>query len=426
VLRRTALSVIGLLALLAALTGLATSAALAAQADPADSTPSTWVGVADQMGAVLDDAHGLYLDGDAEAAKDRVDDAYYGSYEKLGFEKIVMGNISGARASAVEYQFSQSKQVIMAGADQAEVRAELDTLAAMLHEDAVILDGTRSSPVKAFLGSLTIILREGLEAILVVAAIVAYLVKAGRRDQLRTVYIGTALALVASVGLAVAFNALTALAGANQEIIEGVTVLIAAAMLIWVSNWIAGKSNAQAWTGYLKDKTGAAVGSGSARSLAFVAFLAVFREGAETILFYQALSASSGANPTAIWSGLGIGLVGLAGVYLAIRYLSIRIPMRPFFLATSILLAVMAVAFAGSGIKELQEGNVVPVTQLAGLPTIDLVGIYPTVQTLVCQGAVLALVVASFALATRRARRPRAETPAPSQSPTAPALETTP
>ncbi|MDR1151873.1 MAG: FTR1 family iron permease, partial [Bifidobacteriaceae bacterium] len=245
------------------------------------------------------------------------------------------------------------------------------------------------------------------EAILVVGAIVAYLVKSDNRDKLRTVYAGAGIALLASVGLAVAINALSALAGANQEIIEGVTVLIAVAMLIWVSNWIASKADAAAWTGYIRAQTQASLSSGSAFSLAFVAFLAVFREGAETILFYQALRSQAHGQETMLWLGLGIGIVALVGVYIAIRFLAIRIPTGPFFIATSALLAIMAVAFAGSGIKELQEGGVVSITPLDAMPSIDLLGVYPSAETLAAQAVALVLVVAGFVLGLRKARKAR-------------------
>jgi high-affinity iron transporter len=112
-----------------------------------------------------------------------------------------------------------------------------------------------------------------------------------------------------------------------------------------------------------------------------------------------------------VWAGLGVGLVILAGVYLAIRYLAIRIPTGPFFTATSGLLAVMAVAFAGSGIKELQEGGAVGITPVAG-PTIDILGVFPSAETLAAQGAALALVAAGIALGLRKARRAREAAPA--------------
>jgi high-affinity iron transporter len=317
-----------------------------------------------------------------------------------------MSYISGARATEVEYQFAATKKAILADAGHGEVSAQIDTLVTMLREDANVLDGESSStPWASFLGSLGIILREGIEAIVVVAAIIAYLVKSGHRDKVRTVGWGVAAALVASVGMAVLISSLTSLQGASQEVIEGATMLVAIAMLIYVSNWVLSRSEHEAWMAYISRTTDRSLSRGSVLSLAFVAFLAVFREGAETILFYTALLAGPSADPRMIWVGLGVGLVLLVGVYLLINRLAVRVPLRPFFLVTSALLAAMAFVFTGNAIKEFQEGGVVSVTPLAGLRSVDWLGVYPTAETLAAQGAVLAVLVALALVQVRRTRR---------------------
>ncbi|MDR3167843.1 MAG: FTR1 family protein, partial [Treponema sp.] len=139
-------------------------------------------------------------------------------------------------------------------------------------------------------------------------------------------------------------------------------------------------------------------------SLAFAAFLAVFREGAETILFYQALLAGNRTYISMIWVGLGVGSVLLVIIYILIRILSIRIPLKPFFLGTSILLFVMSITFIGNGVKELQEGNVVGVTSIPGITSIDLLGIYPTVETLIPQIVLLIITVITFIFQLRRSK----------------------
>ncbi|MDR3359855.1 MAG: FTR1 family iron permease [Bifidobacteriaceae bacterium] len=371
----------------------------------ADDAPATWADVATDMVAVTDNAYDIYLAGDAETAKDRIDDAYYGSYEALGFEKIVMAHLSGDRAAAVEYQFAQIKKSMLAGDPKEDIRGQIDQLQRMLREDAAALDGDSADPVQTFVSALVIILREGFEAILVVGAIIAYLVKSGNAAKLKTVWLGVGLALAASVALAFAVGAITQLAGANQEIIEGVTVLIAVVMLIWVSNWIFAKADAAAWTKYVKDQADASLSRGSTLSLTAVAFLAVFREGAEVILFFQALRTQASDHANMLWLGLGVGLAILVVVYLLIRHLSIKIPMRPFFLSTSILLALLAFTFAGSGVKELQEGNAMSATAVPHLASVDLLGFYPTVETLSAQGLVLAVIVGLFVLGGRRSAR---------------------
>jgi high-affinity iron transporter len=162
------------------------------------------------------------------------------------------------------------------------------------------------------------------------------------------------------------------------------------------------KSEAAAWTSYIEGQVKSSITRGSVFSLAFAAFLAVFREGAETILFYQALLAETDTYYNMVWAGLGIGCVALVVIYALIRVLSIRLPLKPFFLGTSVLLFVMSITFVGSGVKELQEGNVIGVTPISGLTSIDILGIYPTLETLIPQIALLALTAALFAFQLNR------------------------
>jgi high-affinity iron transporter len=365
-----------------------------------------WTKTAEEMAVHLEKAYELYLAGNARGAKDEVDVAYFQYYEKLGFEKIVLTRISGERASTVEYQFSAAKKAINRGDADPAVKESLDILAAYLREDAAALDSRVESALGVFLGSLLIILREGFEAILIVGAIIAYLVKSGNRKSTPPVYWGSLIALGVSVVMAWVLNRITSVAGGqNQEIIEGATMLLAVAVLFYVSNWMVSKAEAEAWSNYIEGKVQASLARGSVFSLAFAAFLAVFREGAETILFYQALLANTRTYLNMIWAGLGVGAAALVVVYILIRALSIRIPLKPFFLGTSILLFVMSITFAGNGVKELQEGNVIPVTPIPGGISVDILGIYPTLETLVPQIALLGLTVFTFIIQFRRGKR---------------------
>jgi high-affinity iron transporter len=370
-------------------------------------TGRNWTKTAQEMAAVFDQAYKLYRAGDPKAAKEQVDVAYFQYYEKLGFEKSVMARISGERASAVEYQFSAVKKDMTKGAPADAVKSSLDTLSAYLAEDAAALDKSGDSPWGAFLGSLLIILREGFEAILIVGAIIAYLLKRGDKRNVRSVYWGCLIALALSVLLAWLLNAIiSSVQGQGQEIIEGVTMLIAVAVLFYVSNWMISKAEADAWAGYIKGKVESSLSRGSAFSLTFAAFLAVFREGAETILFYQALLAGNNSRVDMIWLGLVVGAAALVVVYAAIRVLSVKLPLKPFFMGTSVLLFVMCVSFTGSGVKELQEGNIVPVTMLPfKFITVDILGIYPTLETLIPQIVLLAITVAVSCLQIRRGKR---------------------
>lgn len=367
----------------------------------------TWNEVVDEMQAIIDEAYDIYLTGDIKAAKDKVDVAYYGYYEKLGFEKTVMAYISGNRAATVEYQFSYAKKAMTAGSPNDEVRASLDELVRLLREDANQLDGKKESAAGVFLASLLIITREGFEAIIIVGAIIAYLVKTGNKDKTRSVYWGSIVALAASVVMAFILNSLTAASGANQEIIEGITMLIAVVVLFYVSNWMVSKAEAAQWTRYIEDKVQSSITTGSVFSLAFAAFLAVFREGAETILFYQALLAGTQTYFNMIWLGLAVGCAALVIIYLLIRFLSIKLPLKPFFLGTSILLFAMSISFVGAGIKELQEGNLVGVTPVSGISSVDILGIYPTLETLIPQAVLLALAIVTFVIQISKWKKAR-------------------
>ena len=393
----------------------------------------TWNDVVDAMAEVLKVAKSSYAEGDAEGAYDCINNAYYGYYETTGFERVAMGYISGARKSQMELQFSACKSVTKNGGLAEEFDAEVDTLRSMLREDANILDGTngnssesedtassggRSAAVAAFIACFTIILREGFEAILVVGAIIAYLLKTSgsgqdKKKQVRPVYVGAVLGIVLSFVSAWALNQLKLANSASQEVIEGVTALIAVVVLYWVSNWMVSKSESEAWSEYIKSKVKNSSEKGSSFALAFTAFLAVYREGAEVILFYQPMLA--GDNIRMVWAGFAVGCICLVFVYLAIRVLSLRIPLKPFFLGTSILMFVMSIAFLGSGIKELIEGDVITMSSpawVAWIPSnslLEILGIYPCVQTIVPQLILLAITIVVFILQLKRNKKIRQE-----------------
>ena len=199
----------------------------------------------------------------------------------------------------------------------------------------------------------------------------------------------------------------------TQEVIEGVTALIAVVVLYYVSNWMLSKSESEAWTKYIKDKVSDSAEKGGGFALAFTAFLAVFREGAEVILFYQPLLA--GDNISMVWAGFGVGCVCLVFVYLAIRVLSLRIPLKPFFTATSVLMFIMSISFLGSGIKELIEGDVLMmhspswVSWIPSNPVLEVLGIYPAVETIVPQLILLGVTVVLFIWHTNRNKKLREE-----------------
>lgn len=258
-----------------------------------------------------------------------------------------------------------------------------------------VVDLTRppGSGFEAFWQSFLIIFREGLEAILVIGAIVAFLLKTGHRERLRSIWIGVGAALAASAVAAVVLQTILAAMPATREIVEGITLLVAVAVLFSVSYWLISKVEAAKWQQFIREKVTSALEHGGGRALAFVAFLAVFREGAETALFYQALFNEGARVAIPISLGILVGGVSLAVIFTLFYRFGVRIPTRPLFAVTSVLLYYMAFVFMGKGIRELQEGNALSITIIPGAPHVDLLGLYPTVETLLAQLVLVVLFV---------------------------------
>ena len=357
---------------------------------------ASWNAIVDEMDIILNDAYNIYFMKDSEAAKDRVNNAYFGFYEKHGVERAVMSYISGKRGTDTEYQFAKIKRLMSQGAPNKVVRTEIDVILKMLHEDANELDGKKESGWSVFFASFIIIFREGLEAILVIAAISAYLVRSDNQPMLKVVYLSSLFAVFASVLAAIALHTIVGLSGANQEIMEGAAMLLATVVLFFISNWMLSKSESKAWKNYVEGKVQSAVSTGSSFALGFAAFLAVFREGAETIIFYQAMLADAKDHMDMVWYGLGVGTIVLTLVFIVIRFGSVKLPLKPFFICTSALMYLMAIAFAGGGVKELQEADIISVTPVDFVHSVEVLGIYPTVETLVPQLVMLVVVMLSI------------------------------
>ena len=172
-------------------------------------------------------------------------------------------------------------------------------------------------------------------------------------------------------------------------------MLLAAVVLFYVSYWLLSKVEAAKWTAFVRGKMETALSSGSGVALTAVAFLAVYREGFETILFYKALFSSAGPSEASVSvvAGIAAGSVGLVLVYFAINQLGLRVAMKPFFTVTGIMLYYMAFVFAGKGIAELQSAQVISLTVIENAPRLPVFGIYPTLESLAVQGVLLVLAI---------------------------------
>ncbi len=337
--------------------------------------------------ALLDSAIAFARAGMGEEASERAFDAYI-AFEPL--ETPARAKKPGMVAT-MERHFADFKGAV----SRLDMEAAQAARVAIVDGLPSIVDLARrpSTGWGAFFQSFLIILREGFEAILVVGAVVAFLIKMGHRERLRSIWLGVGLALIASAATAIALRTLFIAMPASREIVEAVTMLLAVVVLFSVSYWLISKVEAAKWQRFIREKVGTALEHGGGRALVLVSFLAVYREGAETALFYQALF-HEGPN-VALPLSLGIiaGFAALAVIFTLFYRYGVRIPMRPFFAVTSLLLYYMAFVFMGKGIRELQEGNVVPITVISGGPHLDTMGIYPSVETLVAQGILVLLLI---------------------------------
>src|SRR4051812_14139406 len=337
--------------------------------------------------ALLDSALDFARNGKNAEAGDRAFDAYI-AFEPL--ETSARAKKPGLVAT-MERHFADFKGAVKRS-DINSAKESRDAIADGL-PSVIDLTQSPSGNWEAFFQSFLIILREGFEAILVIGAVVAFLLKTGHRERLRPIWVGIVLGVVASLLTAVVLKTLLAAMPASREIVEAVTMLVAVVVLFSVSYWLISKVEAAKWQRFIREKVNSALQHGGGKALALVAFLAVYREGAETALFYQALF-NEGPNvglPLAL--GIIAGFAVLAVIFTLFYRYGVRIPMRPFFTVTSLLLYYMAFVFMGEGVCELQEGNIMRITVIPGGPHVDAMGIYPSVETLTAQGILIVLLL---------------------------------
>ncbi|KMY53285.1 hypothetical protein AC623_04165 [Bacillus sp. FJAT-27231] len=238
-----------------------------------------------------------------------------------------------------------------------------------------------------------IMLREGLEALLIVAALIAFLRKANASQHQKWIWFGALagilMSIVAAIFINMAFSAATA--GANREAIEGVTGIIAVVMMIGVGVWLHQKSNMKSWNRYIQKQMGTALSTGSIVSMAFVSFLSIFREGAETIIFYMGMAPSISTGK--LIAGIILALVILTVfAFLFIRY-SAKISVGPFFKIATMLIYFLAFKILGVSIHALQLTDHISTTQIHSLPIISWIGFYPTWETMIPQALLLAIIL---------------------------------
>jgi high-affinity iron transporter len=346
----------------------------------------------------LDESVQRYARGEREAARQLAIAAYL-----EGFELVESGldNVDSALRVEVEREMMALRTAIGSGQSAAAVSAQVVHIKTLLDQAQDKLSGEGLSAGTAFFSSLLILLREGLEAILVLAAIVAFVRKTGRRDAMVWIHVGWIAALALGVVTWFVAERLITISGAHRELTEGVTALIASAMLLYVGYWLHGKSYAQAWQHFIREQVNSALDKGTLWAMAGVSFLAVYRELFEIILFYQTLWVQAGdSGRQAVLGGIVVAAVLLALLAWAILKYSVQLPIGPFFAATAGLLALLAVVFAGHGVAALQEAGALDVSPVHFV-SIPFLGVHPTLQGLLAQAAALGLVALGMWIARR-------------------------
>lgn len=344
--------------------------------------------------AKLRESVAAFASGDRSAATKLALSAYLDGFETL----------EPALAAKNRSLFQQVEKAMIgfratiANGSVADVRAAEEHLQKLLDETDLVLAPSEGDSVATFFGALTILLREGLEALLVVVAMIAFLKKAERREVLPYVHAGWLIALAAGgVTWAIA-TYLIGVSGASRELTEGFSSLFAAAILLGVGIWMHQKSTAGRWQAYLKQKMSSAMSRRTAWFMFLLAFVAVYREVFETVLFFAALWTEE--NGMALLAGLGCGVVLLGVLATVLLRTSARLPIGQFFAASALLVAVLAVVLAGKGVAGLQEAGLVHIT-LISFPRVDILGMYPTMQTTLAQAAVLVVAVIGYAMNLR-------------------------
>ncbi|MCA0199987.1 MAG: cytochrome c/FTR1 family iron permease [Proteobacteria bacterium] len=340
-----------------------------------------------------------YEAGDARAAGQLALSSYLDGFEPV--EGVLRTRDAGLLAQ-VETAMGEYRTRINAAAPVADVIAQAAVLRGLFDATDAALSPSADDGTAAFLGAFTILVREGVEALLVVVAMIGFLGKVDRRDVLPYVHGGWAAALVAGLitwAIAAYFFEID---GASREFTEGFAALFAAIILVAVGIWMHGKSLAGRWQAYLKEQISSALSKSSAWFLFGLAFVAVYREVFETILFYIALWARGSVG--AIVGGFFAGVAVLAVITVVMLRTSKRLPISQFFAWSSALVALLAIVMAGKGVAALQEGGQLP-PSVVNFPRFEILGVYPSLYSLLAQLAVIVVIVLGYFYNTRSAAK---------------------
>jgi len=334
----------------------------------------------------LDEVGKAYSNGQFDEAYRLAVEAYLEGFELI---EQSLDTVDSDLRLEIEQAMTGLRNMIRKRAPVDEVESDIEHINGLLEAASSRLSENNLSGSAAFVSAFFILLREGLEALLVVAALVAFLAKTGHRENVRYLHTGWIGALLAGFLTWWASQTIVNISGASREVTEGVAALIAAGVLFYVGFWLHDKTTAAQWKTFIEKSMNKALTTGTLWGLSGLSFIAVYREVFETILFYQALWVQTDeAGKSMALGGMAAGVSVLAILALMVFRYSMRLPLRQFFSISGILMFVLALIFTGKGIAALQEAGYLPITPV-GMPHIDLLGIYPNLQGLLAQLALL-------------------------------------
>lgn len=351
--------------------------------------------------AKLDESLELYRHGEFDQAYEAVLEGYIRGVEPLE-PRLEM--VAPELKEDLEQHMNAYRSAIQAQSPLKKVEYEAHEYHEQLEQAGKFTAEASLSPVTGAFSAFLVLLREGLEAILIIGAMAAFLTKTNRRHELRWLHTGWVSALVLGLVTWAVASTWFEPSESSREFAEGVAALVAAAMLVYVGWWLHRHSHAQRWQAFIKNKLGESrAGKGAIWTLVAVAFIAVYREMFETILFLQTLWLQTSENDGAIAGGVLVAAMGLAVCAWLVFRLNTRLPLGALFRANAVLLFVLAVVFTGQGIYALQETGLIPYQALS-FPEVEMLGIYADAQSLAAQAILVAAGIAWVLF--QRARRP--------------------
>jgi len=382
-----ALVVVGVLVTLGALGDRAVAASASTSREEA-------VSELQNVRASIDDTLALLKEGKRREALAQSRAGYLDHFE---YVEIPLRLADAELTLTAEQKFAEIRNAISSDASTESIRDQIIDLRTIIDSaERKLTDPGLTAPLLVTTQSFVIIFREGLEAVLLLTALIGYLEAAKATQFRRPILLGVGLAFLATVVTVFVFQAVLSLAPASRDVLEACVALLAVVMLVWVSFWLISRLEHKRWMEFLRSRVWTAVSLGSGASLVLIGFTAVYREGFETVLFYQALADFGNGLSGWIALGFGLGVIALAGVVWAIFRLGQRVPVKVFMTAAVALVMLTSIAFLGNAVAELQAADRIATTPLPGWPRFPIyvaeaTGYRPTVQTVVAQAALAVL-----------------------------------